>query len=610
MANRFLPLALTLSVAATGCAQALLAGRTGTVGGPAVNVEAPKAAPAGWGKVVVDVRGLQQVPEFHTAAMAGLTIGKAVLIVRDSAGAIVTDVSGSPAAYYFTVPTSGNATIGIPDLPSTATSTATAVSSGSPHRFELRAFTSAQTVALLGDNFHVNTIDSGFGDEVTKLTDAQMMAPGETKAHVVAGLPAIVTVYSRAHFGANLDNSASPVVKAVTLSSVPTFTGPTDEHGFGSGGTASGVLRLRLTNLQAAKLGSATGRGKGTFTVGGTPKAGDKFAITVNDNADTINSYYIEYTVPPGGQTAAAAASGIASAITGQLVAGGSATRKFPDSYTGSSQSGTVSILGHIASGSFANLSVATVALTGPAASDYAVAENILTPGDATNAFHADPVYSSVAGAQEGDVVTASFTNAGGTTISGSYTVAGGDGIEEVAGGLATALAADDDAEGDQYSIFTLSGGSIHIGAKAVGAAFNVAPGGFSVTETHPIGSSVSSSVTIENCIKRFRVLLNFPSAVTSNILFRVFDSTWTRLKDTTGTSLNLIAGTKLFASVSPVPSNANTQHWVDVDDETRGRRFPDGVVDITLSGVPSYSSVQVIDHVMGDGAQSSTIVK
>ena len=125
MANRFLPLALTLSVAASGCAQALLADPTSKAGDQApANLTALQ--PAGFGKVTVNVPGLAQHPAFRTAGMANLSIGKAVLIVRDSTGTIVTDVSGNPAAYYFSV-SSGTANFTIPDLPATATSAATSV---------------------------------------------------------------------------------------------------------------------------------------------------------------------------------------------------------------------------------------------------------------------------------------------------------------------------------------------------------------------------------------------------------------------------------------------------------------------------------------------------
>ncbi len=121
MANRFLPLALTISVVATGCAQALLAGPSAKTGAAPAQVASARHAPSGFGQVTVDVRGLLQAPGFHTASMKGVSVGKGVLIVRDSSNdSIVTDVSGNPAAYYFTVPSAGNATITIPDLPSTA----------------------------------------------------------------------------------------------------------------------------------------------------------------------------------------------------------------------------------------------------------------------------------------------------------------------------------------------------------------------------------------------------------------------------------------------------------------------------------------------------------
>jgi hypothetical protein len=385
MANRLMPLALSLSVLATGCAHALLAGPTGKAKLPAEPVAASKEAPTGFGSVKVDVSGLRQVPGFSTQTLLNQSIGKGVLIVRNSStNAIVTDVSGNPAAYFFTVPAAGNATITIPDLPSTATSTTTALTTGTPYRFELRAFTASQAIPLLGDNFHVDTTSGAFSTDVTVLTDADMKASGETKAHVVAGLPVIVTVLSFAHFGSNLSNTGT-VVKSMTLTGVPTIA--TGQTAITTTTTANNILRVRLTDVQAAKLGSSTAQAKAAFTIGGTPKAGDVYTLTAGDNADSAGTYALAYTVPPGGETAATTAANLAAAIDAQTLPGSGANHIFADSYTASNSAAVLTLSGMVASSSFANFNSATLAVTTPAVKTYTVTESNRTAGDATTAY-------------------------------------------------------------------------------------------------------------------------------------------------------------------------------------------------------------------------------
>jgi hypothetical protein len=210
-------------------------------------------------------------------------------------------------------------------------------------------------------------------------------------------------------------------------------------------------------------------------------------------------------------------------------------------------------------------------------------------------------------GIQEGDVVTASFTPIGGTPISASYTVTFFDSIITIVGALAAALDAADLT--NKYTILQSGPFSLAISANATGSASNVAASGLTVSATHPVGGTASSA-TLTPVYRRFRVLLNFPTAVTSNTAWMVMDSNGNRLKNTIGQSIDFIFGLKLFAGVTPVPTNANRQHFVDVDDDSVGRRFNDGPVDVTITGVPAYTSVEVFDQVSGDGAQSSTTVQ
>jgi hypothetical protein len=590
-------LAVTASFVATGCAPTWLSGPADRPGAP-LAVTGRKAPPsASFGTIALNVRGLQQALR-SIAAFKGVigSTAKLVIVVRKSSDlSIPTDVAGKAAAYTATIGSSGNVTVNIPALPSTATSTTTLTTTGDPYVFQIRAFDSAQTVPLNGDTLHVDTADALFGSDLTVLTDAQMKASGEVKAHVVAGLPVVVTVDTFAHFGANLDNAAS--VTAVTLTGATTV----DEPG------VSAIWRARITNLAVAKLGPAGGA-KAAFTVSGTPRAGDTIEINATDKQDVAKTYRLIYPVVTG-ESAAAVAASIAAAITAQGAALAPATAAFGAAYSGSISGATVTITANVASAAF-NYAVASAVATAPTVKDYSIAESARTAGNGVAIVYTSTQTLSVAGGvvQAGDTITVSFTTEGATPITSRKPATETDTLPTT---IATALAAALElADGTNLYNFTSSGAAITITANTSALTSNIAVGGVTVSEARPTAAAVSAA-TVTNLLKRFRVLLQFPQGISDNTKWTITDKDGTVVKTTSGASVTALVGTKLFAGVSPTPSNANTQHWVDIDDETTGRRFPDGNLDVTVTAVPgNFTNIQIIDMVTGTGAPSSTIIQ
>ena len=318
MAHRLLPLALTLSVAATGCAAAHLALR------PASTVQQTSAqvvdlrggnsqAPSGWGTVDVKVDNLPA--QFATQGLNGGV--KLTLRIVDNAGNELTDFDGNKTFYRAAV-TGNTVTFKLPALPANSTQPSYI---GNPswigsnaYVFQVRAYTSGQTLTdaaatpRTGYPSLLDATDPATPSNRPVITTSTILASGEIKGVVVAGLPTTIAVSTFAHAAANLDTTAGTPVSVVQLS--------------GAAVDSTGNLRVRLTAVDAAKLGGTFGTATGSIAfAAGTPTAGDRIRVEFTDSKPTPTTYRVFYKVAPGVTDASQLATAVGGALDSALSA-------------------------------------------------------------------------------------------------------------------------------------------------------------------------------------------------------------------------------------------------------------------------------------------------
>ena len=179
----------------------------------------------------------------------------------------------------------GAATFKLPALPANSTSPgAIGTAPAGAYVFQMRAYSAAQGLA---DGPAPNT---GFPQSITTaggnlpaINTNTVLASGEAKGVVVAGIPSTVLVLSHAHAELNLDTTLGSPIAVVQLTGVAP--------------DALGALRIRLSSVDKAKLGGPGAIATGTFTVGGAKHAGDVVTVACTDTQAVPVAHSIPYTV-------------------------------------------------------------------------------------------------------------------------------------------------------------------------------------------------------------------------------------------------------------------------------------------------------------------------
>ncbi|MBM3271186.1 MAG: hypothetical protein FJZ01_26435 [Candidatus Sericytochromatia bacterium] len=265
MGTKFAPIAFGVSVAATaGCMAALPSVVATQAAVEHIDLSRGAPAPAGYGKVTLEVTGLpgaRQLQSFNTQG-ASLSIA----VTKPGSHDWVTDAAGNTALYEVKV-NSGAATVTLPAMPNTKSAPTTS----SPFYDASTAYiftcfllktdsTSAPEVGDVSAYGTANGTNSGYRwDKLFADVDAFMLsatAPrllgsGSSRADVVPGLPVLVTIRNNSHVNRNFiadDPAVSQFDNAVyVLPSGANSAGIVTEDG-------TAVLRLRIPGLDPATV--------------------------------------------------------------------------------------------------------------------------------------------------------------------------------------------------------------------------------------------------------------------------------------------------------------------------------------------------------------------
>ncbi len=467
MDKRLLTQALTLAVgvATLGCAPALTArdpipatAAPSLASGQLINLrQGMSPAPKGYGLVTLHVTGLPGSSGYGTQALG---TGAKTLVIRvrsNNDSTDVLDVTGNPAIYKATV-NGTSATIAFPPLPSTSNDPADLdATSGAPYIFQMRCYSASKS-------FPTAVVDGGATlsawvsptDVSEDITDPTILASGESRQNVVAGLPTTVAIQSWAQVAANIDTTSSPAVNEVSLSPVPVDSA---KH-----------VRLRLTGVSFAHLGDPTkipAAATGGFTLSGAPQEGDQITVSWLDSDGNENS--ASYTVSAT-DTLDTVASGIAAAL-------GAASPTGAD-YAVSSSGTSVTIASRIKDGIWDASSAGplTATVKGPPASISAPSTVLaggsgLQPASGTFTF---ALANGFAAPQAGDLIVLNFQDEESSphAVHATYTVTSADtSLSALAGDVASTLNSNPSFNPDYTA--SASGASVTIVANQDGAAYH-----------------------------------------------------------------------------------------------------------------------------------------
>ncbi len=460
-------LVLALGAATVGCVPAMtardpIASTTapGLASGQVIDLrQGMSTAPRGYGLVTLHVSGLPGASGYGTQAL-GKGAKTLVIRVRSSSDAAdVLDVTGNPAIYKATVNGTA-ATIAFPALPSTSINPADLdTTHGSPYIFQMRCYSASKS-------FPTAVVDGGATlsawvnptDVSEDITDPTILASGESRQNVVAGLPTTVAIQSWAQVAANIDTTSSPAVNQVALSPVPA--------------DAAKHVRIRLTGVSYAHLGDPTktpALATGGFTLSGAPQADDQISVSWTDVDGNVNS--ASYTVSPT-DTLDGVASGIAAALSAASPTG--------SNYAVSSSGTSVTIASKIKDGIWdaSPTGPLTATVKGPPASISAISTVLsggsgLQPAAGTMTF---ALANGFAAPQAGDLILMNFQDEEATphAVTAMYTVTSADtSLSTLAGDIVATLNSDSSFNLDYAA--SQSGASVDIVAKSDGAEFDSA---------------------------------------------------------------------------------------------------------------------------------------
>lgn len=462
-------LAMVLCIAAVGCAPGFvsrgpassLIGSQSSDPGQYLDLrDGMTQVPKGYGTVTVHVTGLPGSTGYSDQTLGNGTKTVVIRVRTASDFSDVKDVTGN-AAIYQAVVKGTTATIAFPALPSTSTNPADLNTvNGSPYIFQLRCYSASKSFPTAVFSTTGATLSSWVSpsDVTENLSDPTVLASGEARQNVVAGLPTTVSIPVYAQPTANLDTQATPMVDDVILS--PSLTPD-----------ASKTIRIRLTGVTFNDLGNpskAPAFATGGFTVGGTPQVGDTLSVSWTDIDG--NSDGASYTVAPG-DTSATIAANLATALNSSTPAG--------TNYSATTSSTALTITSRTRDGIWDASPAGTmsVRITGPLDS-IGVFPAAVTGGSSTTQAQATLTFSlanGFAAPEAGDAVMFNFQDQESPTphsVADIYTLTSSDtSLAALALDMANYL----NSKADFNAVYTASnsGDSVIITANSVGSQYN-----------------------------------------------------------------------------------------------------------------------------------------